>query len=234
MKKMTSYNPLPACGAALALLGSGLGGTARAAVTITDSTNITLAASQVEAGGDTSLNPDVTGGLGGVLLVYTESGTNTYSCCGGRLGTYGIGNLNDGDIGDGASDGTFALPDTGAGMAELSFASATLIGGIAIYNGYTNRDDGSYTLKDGAGNVLGAWSLATEPIGINEGADSFWLTFNNPVTTDKLVIDGVVGDCCGTGSFREIQVFAAVPEPSSCGVVMGGLIALAGRRRRRC
>ena len=187
---------------------------ARAVVTVTDSANIAVAASQVEAGGDTSNNPEVTGGLAGALVPYTETGSNAYSCCGGRAGTYGIGNLNDGDIGEAptSQDGTFAIPDTGAGMVEITFDAGTkTIGSIAIYNGYTNRDSGTYVLKDGAGNVLGGWTIDT-PIdpGSNDGVDSFWLHFTAPVTTDRLIIDGVIADCCSTPSFREIQVF----EPS--------------------
>ena len=54
---------------ALASLGSlALAGALPAAISLTNTANITLAASQVEVGGDTSDNPDVTGGLAGVLV----------------------------------------------------------------------------------------------------------------------------------------------------------------------
>jgi len=40
----------------------------------------------------------------------------------------------------------------------------------------------------------------------------------------------VVADCCGTPTFREIQVFA-VPEPSTLSVLVAGLPGLATRPR---
>jgi len=211
----------------------GLAGSASGALTMTNLANVTLAASQTETGGDTSDNPDVTGGLGGILVSYTEIGSNAYGCCGGRPGTFGVSNLNDGDVGGAPTnqDGSYAIPDTGAAAVDIGF-SLQLISGIAIYNGYTNRDDGDYVLKDGAGNVLGAWSIFTGSGASNDGADSFWLTFNTPVLTDRLVIDTIVGDCCGTPSFREIQVFAAIPEPSATLAMFAGLACLASRRRR--
>ncbi len=199
---------------------------------MTNFTNVTLAGSQVEVDGDTSGNPDVTGGLGGPLVTYTETGLNAYSCCAGRLGNYGVLNLNDGDIGSSPvnQDGLFAIPDSGPGAVDITFSGgATLISGIAIYNGYGNRDDGDYLLKDGAGNVLGGWTISGTGGADNNGVDSLWLTFNTPVNTNRLVIDTIVGDCCGTPSFREIQVFA-VPEPAASVVL---LLAATGLLRRR-
>jgi cysteine-rich repeat protein len=174
---------------------------ALAGITVTDSTNITLAASQTESGGDTSENPDVTGGAGGPRILYAESGS--FTCCGGSfLGD----NLDDGDVGAGVtSDGSYAIPDSGT--LTLSFGSTQTVTSIAIYNGYTNRDDGTYTLRDDASNVLGAWTITTGAGGgSNDGADSLWLTFDTPVTTSSLSIDMTVGDCCTTASFREIEV----------------------------
>ncbi len=207
---------------------------ASAALTVTNFTNVTLANSQVESGGDTSDNPDVTGGLGGVLVSYTETGSNGYNCCGGRLGTYGAHNLNDGDVGGSptSQDGFYAIPDTGVAAVDITFTGgATTLAGIAIYNGYGNRDDGTYVLRDGAGNTLGGWTISGTLIGTNDGMDSFWLTFNTPVTTNRLFIDTVVGDCCSTPSFREIQVFG-VPEPGTASVLLLGLAGVTLRRRR--
>jgi hypothetical protein len=172
-------------------------------IVITDATNIALSSSQVELGDDTTSNPDVTGGLAGTLIEYTDSGS--FTCCGASfLGD----NLDDGDIGVGiSSDGTYAIPDSGS--LNLDLGSPVTIGSIAIYNGYTNRDDGTYTLRDGGANTLGAWTISTATgAGTNAGVDSFWLNFDPPVSTDSLEIDASSSDVGSTVSYREIQVFA--------------------------
>ena len=202
---------------ALALGSLTLTASLPAALTLTNTANITLAASQVEIGGDVSDNPDITGGLAGMMVTYTETGANAYGCCGG-LGV--------------PSDGTYAIPSSGLGAVDITFTGgAQGITSIAIYNGYGNRDDGDYVLKDGAGTVLGGWTITPTAGASNEGVDSFWLAFNTPVFTDRLVIDTAVGDCCGTPTFREIQVFA-VPEPTTASILVTGLVALGLRRRR--
>ncbi len=204
------------------VLLAALSGRAMAGVTVTDTANVTLALTQVEADGDTTPNPNVTRVLGGVPVPYTETGTNAYNCCGGRAGTYGIHNLNDGDIGAANSDGTYALPTSGPGAVVITFTGGvTTLTGVAIYNGYGNRDDGNYTLKDGAGNVLGAWTIAGTIGGTNAGMDSFWFTFKTPVTTNRLVIDTAMTTDNNTPSFREIQVFAPGTGPGNVGTVDG-------------
>jgi hypothetical protein len=188
---------------------------------ITDATNITLAASQIESGPDTTENPDVTGGAGGALIAYTE--TASFTCCNGEpwLGD----NLDDGDVGAGnLSDGSYAIPDSGT--LVLDFGSTQTLGSIAIYNGYTNRDDGTYTLRDDANNVLGAWTIATLSNDTNDGVDSFWLTFKTPVTTSSLTLELVSADEDATVSFREIQVMG--PGPSAVPAIgpLGRAVAL--------
>jgi hypothetical protein len=213
---------------ALAFLCANLCVSAHAAITMTDTTNVTLAGSQVELDGDTSENPDVTGGLGGALVPYTA-----LTLTGDLGGNYTIANLNDGDVGVGnPSDGTYAIPNSGSQMVVLDFGAPTALAGVAIYNGYGNRDDGDYVLKDGGGTVLGGWTISGTPGGSNDGMDSFWLTFDSPLTTNQLIFDGAVLDCCATASFREIQVFGAVPEPSTVSVIFT-CFALAFFRRRR-
>ena len=202
---------------------------AHAAITMTNTANVTLAASQVETGGDLTDNPEVTGGLGGPSLAYTAT-----SSTGFPFGaSYGASNLNDGDIGVGiVSDGTYAITTGGTASLTLDFGSPSILYGISIYNGYNNRDDGTYTLRDGSGNLLGAWTITTAlTSGSNDGTDSFWLTFNTPVTTTSLVLDTTAPDSStDTNSYREIQVFV-VPEPSS--LLLGGLGVLTLLRRRR-
>jgi hypothetical protein len=203
---LARFAALSLVGASLAWLG---GGRAEAAITLTDTTNVSLGGVQVESGGDTSENPDVTHGLGGVLVPYTESGS--FTCCGGSfLGD----NLDDGDVGAGnPSDGSYAIPDSGT--LTLTFdGGSTTVGSIAIYDGYTNRDDGTYTLRDASANVLGAWTIATASGGTNDGADSFWLVFDTPVTTTALSIEATSSDVGSTVSYREIQVLA--PPPPEC------------------
>lgn len=104
-------------------------------------------------------------------------------------------------------------------MVDITLdAGTTTIGGIAIYNGYGNRDNGTYTLRDGAGNLIASWTISGTGGGTNSGMDSFFLRFKAPVTTNRLVIDGQIGDCCGTASFREIQVFGPSTDSDGDGL----------------
>jgi len=194
--------------AAVVVTGTCASFPAKAALTITDNTNLALANSQVEEGGDGTENPDVTGDEAMTLVPFSETGSNAYGCCGPN---YGAANLNDGDVGAGvSSDGTYAIADNAGSPVLLNFGEDVTIAGIAIYNGYVNRDDGTYMLLDGDGNTIGAWEVVTGGGGSNNGADSFWLEFPAPVTTEALQIAYTVGDCCGTPSFREIQVFLSL------------------------
>jgi serine/threonine protein kinase len=182
---------------------------AHASIMLTDTSNITLANSQFESGANTSENPDVTGGAGGPLVHYTATG----SAFGGA---FGRANLNDGDVGAGnLSDGTYTIiRPLNAVQLRLTFAGEVNLGGIAIYNGYGNRDEGSFTLLDDDGAILGAWDINTTAPAVND-VDSFWLTFDTPVTTSYLTLHAVATDPFGqaTVSYREIQTFGAtVPK----------------------
>ncbi len=248
MKAILKTNPAR-CGLPRALAFTcafaSIGLPAGAAFTLTNTNRVALAASQVEAGGDTSPNPELTGGLGGPLLDYTSSSlTGSFP-----LADYATSRLNDGDIGAGvSSSGLYAITNTGEGSLILDFGASMTLSGIAVYNGYANRDNGSYLLKDGGGNILGGWSIATPQIsgGTNDGMDSFWLTFTTPVTTGRLVFDTVASDPSSepvlTLSYREIQVFgvpaasiSAVPEPSGqlALLALGSAGILTRRRTKR-
>ncbi len=196
-------NTLQWIGASAALIVAISSTAAQAALTLTNLSNINLGRTQIESGADTTTNPDLVANTPhGALVPITSASSSTGICCGAA---FDLSNLNDGDIGGVASDGTYALPN--AGTLTLNFGAPKTLGSIAIYNGYGNRDNGTYTLKDGLGNTLGAWTISNTPGATNDGVDSFWLTLNTPVTTDKLTIDSVTSDV--TPSFREIQVFDA-------------------------
>lgn len=182
-----------------------------AGMVLTDTSNITLANAQVEAGPDNSSNPDVVNGNAGTMLTYIASGQfNGFPAA----GTYGSHNLNDGDVGASSTnqDGFYAIPNAGANSLVLDLGGPTTVTSIAIYNGYGNRTDGDYTLKDGDGNVLGGWTISDTGGATNNGVHSFWLVFDAPVTTDMLVFDTTDADNDGqnTNSYREIQVFGEV------------------------
>jgi hypothetical protein len=197
----------------LAFLAATLPGAASASAVFTDTSHITVANTQVESGGDTSDNPSVVNAAVGSLLGYSAAGT--FNCCGSA---YLGDKLSDGDIGVGVPrDGRYAIPSAGPASLKLSFGTTVTLGSIAIYDGYAHRDDGTYTLKDGAGTVRGAWTISTTTrIGNNDGVDSFWLTFKAPVSTDQLVFDTTSMDVGSTNRCREIQGCAGpVPERSA-------------------
>jgi VCBS repeat-containing protein len=144
----------------------------------------------------------------GPLITYTSMGTFP-------IENYKADKLNNGDVGTGvASNGLYAIPQEGD--LVLFFGTTQTLGSIAIHNGYTNRDDGSYTLKDGSGNVLGSWTVSTpNNNGSNDGAHSFWLNFKAPIVTDRLIITCDSFDFGGTTSYREIQIFGGAPSTTS-------------------
>lgn len=71
-------------------------GTTAGGVTLTGTGNLFLAGHQEETGGDTSANPDVTGGNGGTVVPFTPTG-GTYPVS-GQGGLFGSANLSDGDV----------------------------------------------------------------------------------------------------------------------------------------
>ena len=124
------------------------------------------------------------------------------------------------------SDGTYAILTAKGGTtptAKFDFAPNTVLSGIAFYGGYTNRDDGDYELYDGLGNVLGSWSIAGSSGGLNNGADSYWLAFRQPIVANQLKLF-VTSKDGGTVSFREIQFFTnGAYYPLEIGTTAGNL-----------
>ncbi len=189
---------------------------------ITNPANVTLTKAQVESGADTTSNPDVTNGAAGTLVPYTASGSSSAA-------PNGLANLSDGDIGASvASDGSYAIPNNGS-TVTLDFGSTKTITSIALYNGYANRDDGTYTLRDAADNILAVWTIAGTGGSGNDGTDSFWLTFITPITTSRLTPTSNTTDI--SPSFREIQVFSFPAPTLSSVVVNGGIAGFAGTQR---
>ncbi len=126
------------------------------------------------------------------------------------------------------SDGTYAIL-TAKGLAittptaKFDFAPNTVISGIGFNGGYTNRDDGDYVLRDGLDNFLGSWTISGSSGGLNNGVDSYWLAFRQPILTNQLKLF-VTSKDGGTVSFREIQFFTnGAFSPLEIGTTAGNL-----------
>ncbi len=79
-----------------------------------------------------------------------------YTASGLRFGNpWSFGSLNDGNIAIGVgSDGNHAIAGNDVDDLVLTFeAGAVTVNGIAIYDGYVNRDTGTYPRPDGGVNV---------------------------------------------------------------------------------
>lgn len=204
----------------------------RAAIVLTDATNLSLTATEVSGNATVFADNDITGGLAGTLINYTPIASNDWLAAG-----FAGNKLFEGNAGpDGSNTGTsFAIANgPGAGTVTLALAGGSQpVSSIAIYNGYGNRDNGTYTLRDDSG-TLGAWTIATSG-STHTSADNFWLTFDTPVTTANLFIDYVGSDFEGTVSFAAIQPYYNIPEPSTYAALLGfvmGFVALRAKSRR--
>ncbi len=205
---------------ALILFATAAMNSAFGTITVTNSTNLILSGPVLTLPGSNNgagQIADVTGGNGGTLIPYTETGSNTYSGVGGgRTGTYGAQRLNDGDVGIGVGTSTFhAIPTFGTDSVVMTFTGGSkTITSIAIYHGYDDRDGANYVLKDAAGNTIGAWTCVDN----DSLTEHFWLNFPTPVTTTGLRIETSANASTGgfaTPSFREIQVFSNVGNISA-------------------
>ncbi|MEP1208256.1 MAG: VCBS domain-containing protein [Rhizobiaceae bacterium] len=196
-----------------------------AGLTVDPTSDFSLANAQIETGTSSDATDNVVNGPVGSLLAYTATGlTSGEGSAPGHPGfggtDYDLFNLNDGDANSAGGDGFHAIPNAGANSLVLDLGSEQTIYSIAIYNGYTNRDDGTYTLKDGDGNILGNWTISGTPLpgAPNNPVHSFWLTFDQPVTTDTLVFDTTTTDFDGgqhTNSYREIEIYGVPPLTES-------------------
>ena len=197
-----------------------------AVIVMADTTAITLANSQIEEGVNTSSNPNVVNGQSGPLISYIANGPFFTP-------PFGASPLNNGDIGAGVpGNGFYSILNGPSGSFTLDFATIRTLGSIAIYNGYGNRTNGNYTLKDDSDIVLGAWTISGVSGNSNDGVDSFWFLFDTPFSTSNLKIeyDNIDGN---TPSFREIQVFAShVPIPAAVWLFGSSLLVLTGMRKR--
>ncbi|MGI9569525.1 MAG: VCBS domain-containing protein, partial [Desulfobulbia bacterium] len=195
--------------------GNGSVNTTGTPVTLNNTTNITLANLQVETSNNESENPDVANGNKGGLIAYTVTTGDFWTTSnnldsGNGNAPYDESNLNDGDIGTGvASSGTYAIANASATPITLDFGETKTVGSVAIYLGYANRDDATYTIKDDQGNILGQFTVAGTGGSTNENVPSLWFTFNTPVNTSSLIIEYTANESPSgnTVSFREIQVF---------------------------
>ncbi|TWU49227.1 PKD domain-containing protein [Rubripirellula reticaptiva] len=120
-------------------------------------------------------------------------------------------------------DGKYAIVAQNSEVI-LDFGASKTISGIAIYNGFGNRDDGTYTLRylssTGFFLPLGTWTVSGTTSGGNAGVDSFWLVFNTPITTNELSLTATSSDG-GTVSYREIEVFENGAAQPNIGPVAG-------------
>lgn len=205
---------------------------AHATIVLTDTTNLSLTATEVSGNTTVFADNDITGGLAGTLINYTPSSSNGWAGAG-----FAGDKLFEGNAGPGGSNtGTsFAIPDgPGAGTVTLALTGGSQpVSSIAIYNGYGNRDNGTYTLRDDSG-TLGAWTITTGG-STHTTADNFWLTFDTPITTANLFIDYVGSDFEGTVSFAAIQPYN-IPEPSTYAALLGlamGVVVLRVKARAR-
>ncbi len=218
---------LPFCFACVSLLGLSLI-SVKAQPVLSDSTNITLTSHGTTPSSGFPIDQTP---AGATALGYTPTDAVPFAP------PFSPAQLNSGlsspGTNYGADGGNWDIES--AGTLTLTFAQPVTINSIAIYNGYDNRDDGTYTLSDAASDDLGQWTISTanDPLsGSNLGLDDFLLSFKTPVTTSALTLTftnltdpTALPDDEHTASFEDIQVFGSVapaPEPSVGSLLLAG------------
>lgn len=99
----------------------------------------------------------------GSLLSYNASDPNPVFAP-----SYGLTRLNNGDIG-GAAGTDYCVFNAANGTLSLDLGSVQPVGSIAIYGGYKERDNGTFTIKDWADNVLFTYTHNPKPGGLKLG-----------------------------------------------------------------
>ena len=142
-----------------------------------------------------------------------------------------------------ANGGHFDINNNNS-ILSLTFSSTTTINSLAIYDGYDNRDDGTYTIGTSAsGTALATYTIvSTNTNSSITNTDDILLSFATPLvlTAGQSITIGFTNgtDTQNTDSFDDIQVFTstATPEPSTYAMLalgLGGLVAFQRLRRAR-
>ena len=175
----------------------------------------------------------------GALIPYTVTDTTLFFP---STGNYGAADLNNGDAGDTTTMGTGLNAIVSPGTFTLTLSATSTVGYIAIYDGYTDRNDGTYTSSLTSGGTttnLGSYTIKNNATtGTDtQNNDNILFQLNTPLSAGAVNITyaQTAGDTQNTASFREIQIFA-VPEPGTYALLLGGaglLLVLRARSVRR-
>ena len=129
------------------------------------------------------------------------------------------------------SGGNSWYSNTGSTTVTLSFASADLAG-LAFNWAWDDRDEGNYEVLINGTTSLGTFNVASGTVGAGESPEeNTYVVFDSPqigVTSIQINMSG------GNNKFGldELEVWTAVPEPSSTALLGLGGLALMLRRKR--
>ena len=143
---------------------------------------------------------------------------------------------------DAANGGDYNINNNSSTLTLTLTTPASVVNDIAIYDGYDNRDDGTYTIgytnAVGTAFTLGSYSISSPSTNSNtESTDDLVLALTTPITANTITIAFSNGtDTQFSDSFEDIQVFTATPEPTTYALLvlgLGGLVAFQRLRRAR-